>query len=206
MHRFIKLPIDWPTHIELNPDMLEQSAHGKNEQPKGCTCDVCHEWFIFAALEQEQPEEMFTFCTFREFNRFPNDKQIEEQWKFPEVDGCKCHRRRCQVHQFKLFWREHQELVKERSKLMDDWSITIYLDEQLRDLADLHLRHAQFIKKLSDAGFRREHQRYRKWVGNVKFTSLETTEGWYLTSKSEYRAMRLANGDKLLWDELIMWD
>ncbi|KAF7876817.1 hypothetical protein EAF04_001900 [Stromatinia cepivora] len=201
MHRFIKFPIDWPTHIELNPDMLEQSAHGKNEQPWGCTCDVCHEWFFITALERN-PEVTIPFP---ELKQFPADKQIKEQWKFPEVDGCKCHRARCQVHQFKLFWREHQKLVKERSKLMDDWRITIYLDEQLRDLEDLHLRHSQSIKKLSDAGMHRQHQWYRRWCRNVKFTSLETTEGWYFTSQGEYRAMRLANGDKLLWNEKIVW-
>ncbi|CAD6443248.1 5640b22e-73a7-44ce-8584-9c5fd08d4ce7 [Sclerotinia trifoliorum] len=172
MPQFIKFPIDWPIHIELNPEMLEKSAHGKHEQQEDCPCDFCHEWFFSGAVEEKKPLEISAeLPLLRESQQSSTNKQIEEPWEFPEVDGCKCHRKRCQVHQFKLFWREHQGLVKEHSGLMDDWCITINLDEQLRDLDDLHLRHAQFLNKLRDAGIRQEFRCYGRWCGKANFTS-----------------------------------
>ncbi|KAF7956413.1 hypothetical protein EAE96_003754 [Botrytis aclada] len=191
MPRFTKFQIDWPIQAKLNNDILVQSAHGKDERPEGCTCDVCYEQFCIESVDDEDAAdwspnvlvskilEPSQLCDF-------SSKEIEERWKFPEVDGCKCNRHRCILHQFRLFWKEHQELVKKHSKLMDDWRFTLEPSQQLQDLADLNQRHNQFRKRLGDAGI---HRRYQI-CGNVDFSSLVSSEGWCFT-EYEFRIKRL---------------
>ncbi|KAF5874761.1 uncharacterized protein Bfra_004779 [Botrytis fragariae] len=123
-----------------------------------------------------------------------SSKKIEERWKIPEVDGCKCNRRRCNIYQFQLFWKEHQALVKEHSKLMVDWCFTQKLSQQLEDLQDLKERHNQFRKRLSDAGIRRRYQK----CGNVDYLSLLSSEGRCFTPY-ECRIKRLEKDGRLLW-------
>ncbi|TGO55063.1 hypothetical protein BCON_0097g00190 [Botryotinia convoluta] len=200
MPRFIKFQIDWPIHAKLN-DILDQSAHGKDETPEGCTCDLCYEQFCITSVDEEDTADSSSnvpiskilepsqLCDF-------GAKEIEERWKFPEVDGCKCNRRRCQVHQFQLFWKEHQALVKEHSKLMDDWCFTLELSQQLQDLQDLKERHKQFRKRFSGAGIRRRYQK----CGNVDFLSLVSSEGWCFTPY-EWRIKRVEKGGRSLWAE-----
>lgn len=165
MPKFNNLPVDWSAHTELNTDTFEQSAHGMKEQPEDCTCDFCAEESFFGRGNSSMTSRCSTSNVKTSFR---SPKPIEES-KIPQVDGCKCHRRRCHMHQFRLFIKEHQGLVNEHSKLMDDWAFTIYLDEQLQDFEDLHMRHCQFLKRLSDAGFA---QRYR----DVDFSTLRKSE------------------------------
>lgn len=57
MPQFVPLSLDWATHQKLDTTSLEQSVHGKDEAPEGCTCDLCtsdeniHDgWRQFATL------------------------------------------------------------------------------------------------------------------------------------------------------------
>ncbi|APA13921.1 predicted protein [Sclerotinia sclerotiorum 1980 UF-70] len=203
MPQFIKFPIDWPTHIEVDPDTLEKSAHGKHEQREDCTCDYCHEWFFSGAVEERKPSDISAALpTSQEPKQSPIEKPTQEKWEFLDVDGCKCHRGRCQVHQFKLYSIKHQMLVEEYSKLMDDWCITINVDAQLDDLSDLHLRHAQFVKKLSDAGISLKFGCYGRWCRKANFTahrrrgfsSLEESVMKSVVSKFEWSVIRYRCG------------
>ncbi|KAF7882300.1 uncharacterized protein EAF01_011752 [Botrytis porri] len=177
MPRFIKFQIDRPIHAKLNNDILDQSAHGKNETPECCTCDVCFEQLCITSIDAKDAADSSSnlpiskilepsqLCDY-------SSKEIEECWKILEVDGCKCNPRRCNIHQFQLFWKEHQALVKELSKLMDDWCFTLEISQQLQNLQDFRERHHQFRKRLSDAGIRRRYQKY----GTVDFLSLVSSE------------------------------
>ncbi|KAM0191850.1 hypothetical protein ACHAPC_002163 [Botrytis cinerea] len=180
MPRFIKFQIDWAIHAKLNNDILEQSTHGKDETPEGCTCDICYERFCIASVDSEDAAEClpyFPVSKILEASQLcdSDSKEIEGIWEFPDVDNCKCYCHRCHIHQFKLFCKEHKELVKEHSKLMVDWFLTLKSSQQLQDLQTPRERHHQFRKRLSDAGFRHRSQRCEK----VDFSSLKPSEGWY---------------------------
>ncbi|KAK8907551.1 hypothetical protein QC760_004801 [Botrytis cinerea] len=69
MPRFIKFQIDWAIHAKLNNDILEQSTHGKDETPEGCTCDICYERFCIASVDSEDAAECLPY--------FPVSKILE---------------------------------------------------------------------------------------------------------------------------------
>ncbi|TGO33167.1 hypothetical protein BHYA_0262g00040 [Botrytis hyacinthi] len=62
MPRFIQFQIDWPIHAKLNNDVLDQSAHGKNETPIDCICDLCYEQFCIASVDEEYAAQLSSNC------------------------------------------------------------------------------------------------------------------------------------------------
>ncbi|KAF7920423.1 hypothetical protein BELL_0289g00010 [Botrytis elliptica] len=129
MPRFIKFQIDWPIHAKLNNDILDQSAHGKNETPKDCTCDLCYEQFFITSVDENDAAYSSSNIPISRIILAPSQscdngsKEIEDRREIPEVVGCN-------IQQFQLFWKEHQALVKKHSKLMDDLCSTLKLSQQ----------------------------------------------------------------------------
>ncbi|KAF7917462.1 uncharacterized protein EAE98_010225 [Botrytis deweyae] len=129
MPRFIKFQIDWPIHAKLNNDILDQSAHGKNETPKDCTCDLCYEQFFITSVDENDAAYSSSYIPISRIILAPSQscdngsKEIEDRREIPEVVGCN-------IQQFQLFWKEHQALVKKHSKIMDDLCSTLKLSQQ----------------------------------------------------------------------------
>ncbi|THV53222.1 hypothetical protein BGAL_0056g00190 [Botrytis galanthina] len=199
MPRFIKFQIDWPIHAKVNNDILDQSAHGKNETPKDCTCDFCYEQFCIASVDEgcaANSSSNVPISKILVISKIlePPHKEIEDRREIPEVRGCNCDHCRCNIHQFQSFWREHQQLIKKHSKLIDDCCSTLKLSQHLEDLQFFKKRHDEFRNRLSDAGI---HPRYQK-RGNVNILSLVSSKGWLFTPP-ECRIKRSEQGERLLW-------
>ncbi|TGO59137.1 hypothetical protein BOTNAR_0168g00110 [Botryotinia narcissicola] len=86
------MAIDWPIYAKLNNDILDQSAHGKNETPKDCTCDLCYEQFCITSVDEEYAADLSSNVPTSKTLVRPQlcddrSKIIADRQEIPKVEG-----------------------------------------------------------------------------------------------------------------------